>query len=76
MTNLFFRVQRNGSWESVELEHCTPEERQEQFAKIPRLELVRWLDAVCDTLAELDRAFKEQQAADTEPPQTNEELQA
>jgi hypothetical protein len=46
MTGIFVRVERQGDWESIELEQCTAEEIRQTLQGRPRLELVEWIVGV------------------------------
>lgn len=52
MTGAFLRVQRDGKWMNLEVEHLTDEERQEKLGSDPRL--IQWLNLVCATLAQAE----------------------
>lgn len=53
MTGAYLRVQRDGKWQPVEVEYLTKEERLALFEKRSPVELCRWLDVVCETLASI-----------------------
>ena len=57
MTGAYLRVQRNGEWLNVEVEHLTKEERVDLFQGRDVPELLRWLDLTCEKLAELEVLF-------------------
>ena len=46
MTGAYYRIQREGKWQSIEIEHLTYAER----ATIPPEELLKWLDFTCDMI--------------------------
>ena len=51
MTGAYLRVERNGKWENVEIEHLTDSEREKILKNDERL--MQWLHCVCGKLAEL-----------------------
>lgn len=59
MSGAYLRVQRDGKWLNIEVEHLTPEERQEALRDRGAVELLRWLDLVCKKLAEADGLLTE-----------------
>lgn len=50
MTGAYLRVERDGKWQSIEVEYLTFEERAALFAHRDNAELMRWLNMLCDTL--------------------------
>lgn len=54
MTGAYLRVQRDGRWVNVEIEHCTPEERRVALDGRSVGELHMWLDMACAVLARLE----------------------
>ncbi len=60
MTGAFLRVQRDGKWENVEVEHLTDAERESTLANDPRL--LSWLHLVCGKLAAADKLLIELEA--------------
>lgn len=59
MTGAYLRVERDGKWENIEVEHLTDEEREEIFTHREPEELVRWLNLVCKELKVIDDTLKE-----------------
>lgn len=59
MTGAFLRVKRKEKWVSEEVEFLSDEERQELLGNRDSEELMRWLNLVCKTLADLEeRVFE------------------
>lgn len=52
MTGAYLRVQRDGKWLNLEVEHLTDEERQEKLSSDPRL--IQWLNLACAKLVEAE----------------------
>lgn len=52
MTGAFLRVKRGDSWEAIEVEHLTDEERKAHFIWRSPEELIRWMDLLSHKLAE------------------------
>lgn len=48
MTGAYLRVKRNDKWENIEVEHLTKEERTELFINREPVELLRWMDLLCE----------------------------
>lgn len=59
MTGAYLRVERNGKFENIEVEHLTMEERKYHLAGRSEDEILRWLDLVCDKLSEVENKFFE-----------------
>ena len=55
MTNLFIRLKRNAEWQAVDVMEATAEERNEHFKTLPPPDLVRWLNALCERIEQLER---------------------
>ena len=55
MTGAYLRVQRNGKWQSIEVEHLTDQEREIVLKDDARL--MKWLHVVCNKLAETEELF-------------------
>lgn len=52
MTGAYLRVQRDGKWCNVEVEHLTDEERADKFEKYDASQVLMWLNVVCKSLVE------------------------
>jgi hypothetical protein len=52
MTGAYLRVQRDGKWMSLEVEHLTNEEREEKLTSDHRL--IQWLNLACRKLVECE----------------------
>lgn len=48
MSGCYLRVERNGLFESIEVEYLSNEERERLLADRTPKELIRWLNAVCN----------------------------
>lgn len=59
MTGAYVRVERNNEWQNIEVEHLTDKEREEIFTHRTPEEIIRWLNLVCDSLAEIDNYMKD-----------------
>lgn len=57
MTGAFLRVQREGKWDNVEVEHLTDAERESLLANDPRL--MQWLHLCCKKLVESEKLFNQ-----------------
>ncbi len=57
MTGAYLRVKRNGTWENIEVEYLTDEERQEVLKDDDRL--MHWLHLVCNKLTSVDNLLKD-----------------
>lgn len=55
MSNLFIRLKRNGEWQAVDVMEATADERHEHFKTLAPPALVRWVNALCDRLAQVER---------------------
>lgn len=64
MTGAYLRVERNGEWHNIEVEHLTSAERAEMFKDRQNDELLRWLDCVCEALAQVDDIIKRGESDD------------
>lgn len=51
MTGAYMRIERNGRFHNIEIEHLTPEERRRALAGRGFEELMRWIDALSSKLA-------------------------
>lgn len=57
MTGAYLRVERNGEWKNIEVEHLTDKEREKILKDDKRL--VNWLHIVCNRLSETEKLFSE-----------------
>ena len=48
---------RDGERQPVEVEHLTDEERKEKLGDRDTEEILRWLDLVCRTLADVENKY-------------------
>jgi hypothetical protein len=53
MTGAYLRVERDGKWENVEVEHLTEDELKAKFLTRSPEELVSWLNMTCSFLRKL-----------------------
>lgn len=53
MTGAYLRVERDGKWQNVEVEHLTEEELKAKFLTRTPDELVSWLNMTCSFLRRL-----------------------
>ncbi len=53
MTGAYLRVERDGKWENVEVEHLTEDELKAKFLTRSPEELVSWLNMTCSFLRRL-----------------------
>lgn len=60
MTGAFLRVQRDGKWQNVEVEHLTDSEREKKLKNDPRV--LSWLHLVCNELARVEGMLKQLEA--------------
>jgi len=54
MTGAYLRVERDGKWKNVEVEHLTEDELKEKFLKREPEELVNWMSMLCGYLRRLE----------------------
>lgn len=54
MTGAYLRTKTAHGWESVEVEHLSPEERRRLLQDRDPVELMRWMDLLCDKLVEAE----------------------
>jgi hypothetical protein len=54
MTGAFLRVERDGKFENVEIEHLTEAELEEKFLTRSPEELVSWLKLMCYALQKVE----------------------
>lgn len=57
MTGGYLKVERNGKWENIEVEHLTDEEREKILSKDDRL--IQWLNLVCNKIVEVELLLKD-----------------
>lgn len=53
MTGAYLRVERDGEWQNVEVEHLTEDELKAKFLTRSPEELVSWLNMTCSFLRRL-----------------------
>jgi hypothetical protein len=53
MTGAYLRVERDGEWQNVEVEHLTEDELKANFLTRTPEELVSWLNMTCAFLRKL-----------------------
>lgn len=54
MTGAYLRVERDGKWRNIEVEHLTPDEIRDHFIDRSPDELVNWMTMLCKKLHELE----------------------
>ena len=57
MTGGYLRVERNGKWQAIEIEHLTDQERETTLKGDRRL--MQWLNIVCNKLHEIQPLLDE-----------------
>lgn len=57
MTGAYLRAKRDGKWENIEVEHLPPAERRELLAPRSMDEVMRWMDMLCEQVAENQTLF-------------------
>lgn len=57
MTGRYLKVERNGKWENIEVDHLTDEEREKILSKDDRL--IQWLNLVCNKIVEVELLLKD-----------------
>ena len=50
MTGAHVRIERDGKWQSIEIEYLTKEELYEFFEGKPPEEIFKWVLMLCETL--------------------------
>ena len=58
MTGAYLRVERDGKWETIEVEHLTHKEREEIFKQKSSEEILKWFHLVCESLSRVDNDLK------------------
>ena len=48
MTGAYLRIQREGTWQNVEIEYLTDNERMELFKEADSEEILKWLNFMCN----------------------------
>ena len=61
MTGAFLRVEREGKWENVEIEHLTEVELNEIIGPRSKSEIMDWLSLTCSMLRLADTAISRQE---------------
>lgn len=59
MTGAYLMAERDGKRQPVEVEHLTDEERKEKLGDRDTDDILRWLDLVCKTLADVENKYFE-----------------
>jgi hypothetical protein len=59
MTGAYMRVERDGKWENIEVEHMTDAERERTFVPRSSEELVRWINLLCSKVVENEELFNQ-----------------
>ena len=57
MTGAYLMAVRDGERKPVEVEHLTDEERKEKLGDRDTEEILRWLNLVCNTLADVENKY-------------------
>ena len=57
MTGAFLRINRNGKWQSIEVEHLTDSEHKEEFKK--REDCVEWINMLSKKIVEAENFLQE-----------------
>ena len=57
LDGIYYRVQRNGKWESVCLSDMTKEERRPFLESLHKDGVIRCVDHLCDCLKDIGDAF-------------------
>lgn len=57
MTGAYLRVNRDGKWQNIEVEHLTSTERKDVFGGRSPEELVRWIDMLCTTIVDIQHVI-------------------
>lgn len=57
MTGAYLRVNRDGKWKNIEVEHLTATERSDVFRDRSPEELVRWIDMLCTTIVDIQNVI-------------------
>ncbi len=53
MTGAYVRIRRNGTYQAIEIEHLTDDERERALAELGD-DVMPWLHLVCHKLAEVE----------------------
>lgn len=57
MTGAYLRVERDGKWTAIEVEHLRPNELRACFANRDTEEVMRWMDMLCSKLREAENVL-------------------
>jgi len=64
MTGAFLRVEREGKWENIEVEHLTEIELSEIIGSRNKDEIMNWLKMTCNALRFAEKVVEENNAMD------------
>jgi len=56
MTGIFMRVKRNDVMVNLELEHLTDKEREHLFKDRPKMEIIKFMNGLCNSIQEKEDA--------------------
>ena len=59
MTGVYIRVERDGKWQNLEIEHLTDKERNMILLDGGDERLMQWLHLVCNKLSEMEGTFED-----------------
>ena len=61
MTGAYLRVERDGKWENIEVEHLTEEELDEIIGSRHKDEVMDWLKMLCERLKYIEETYFEKE---------------
>lgn len=59
MTGAYLRTKTENGFDSIEVEHLTPEERRRHLKARDPEEIMRWMDLLCEKLVETEKMLIE-----------------
>ena len=62
MTGAYLRTKTENGFESIEVEHLTPEARRQHLKARDPEEVMRWMDILCDKIVETEKLLSELEA--------------
>jgi len=58
MTGAYIRVKRGESFQNIEIEHLTDEERRELFKNTDKETIVSWINLLCNSMVGVEEQLK------------------
>ena len=64
MTGAFLRVEREGKWENIEVEHLTKDELEDIIGSRSKAEIMDWMHMMASVLRLVDASFEKRDEDD------------